>query len=134
MEPKPIELEEVVIQNFSHLTAYNLGIINYIPKQYSVAERRMISGVGSAKENKARLENERKLAVIDYVDKLFDDEYFVKTLKINSQYLQAFKIYFSEDIAFRKVVNAKVKNNITLAIIDVAREYNALQTEEITKE
>lgn len=134
MEPKPIEIEEVVINQYAHITAYNLGIINYIPKQYTVAERRMMNGVGSYKERKAALENEKKWEVVKYVNRLFDDEYFVETLKINSDYLMAFKYYFSEDKEFAKVVNSKIEEDINLAIIEIAQKYNALQTEEIVKE
>ena len=132
MEPKPIELEEVVVAQYAHLTAYNLGIIDYIPKQYTVAERRMISKVGPAKVRKAMLENEKKQAVVTIVENFIDDDYFINTLKIDPDYIKGFKLYFSEDKDFAKVVNSKVKDEITLAIIEIAQKYNALQTEEIT--
>lgn len=132
MEPKPIELEEVIVTQYAHLTAYNLGIIDYIPKQYTVAERRMISKVGPAKVRKAMLENEKKQAVVTIVENFIDDDYFINTLKIDPDYIKGFKLYFSEDKDFAKVVNSKVKDEITLAIIEIAQKYNALQTEEIT--
>jgi hypothetical protein len=134
MEPKPIEIEEVIITQFAHLTAYNLGIINYIPKQYTVGERHMISKVGSLAERKARVEGEKKLMLIEKIENLFDTAYFVETLKINSDYVMAFKYYCSEDKDFTKVVNSRIKNDITLAIIELAQKYNALQVEEIAKE
>lgn len=134
MEPKPIEIEEVVINQFDHFTAYNLGIINYIPRVYTVAERRMMSKVGTANDRKAQLEIEKKTMIIEKIERLFDDEYIVQTLKINPDYVKAFKYYFSEDKEFTKVVNSKIKNDIALAFIEIAQKYNALQTEEIVKE
>lgn len=134
MEPKANQLEEVVITKFANITAYSLGIINYKPKEYTVAERRMMSRFGSAKERKARLEGERKLMLIEKIERIFDDEYFTKTLKIDPDYIMAFKYYCSEQKDFMVVVNSRIKNDITIAIIDLARKYNELQNEEITKE
>lgn len=131
MEPKPIEIEEVIVTQYAHLTAYNLGIIDYIPKQYTVAERRMISKVGSAKERKSMLENEKKLAVVAIVENFMDDSYFINTLKIDPDYIKGFKLYFSEDKDFAKIANLKIEDDITLAIIEIAQKYNALQAEEI---
>lgn len=134
LEPKSNELEEVVVTKYVNLTAYKLGIINYIPKQYTAAERRMVSKVGSAKDRKAMLEGEKKTMIIEKIERLFDDEYIVQTLKIDPDYVQAFKYYFSEDKVFAKVVNSKIEDDITLAIIEIAQKYNALQAEEIVKE
>lgn len=134
MEPKPIEIEEVVITKFDQLTAYGLGIIDYIPKQYTVGERRMMSKVGSLAERKARVEGEKKLMLIEKLEHLFDEEYFTKTLKINSDYVMAFKYYCSEQKDFTKVVNSKIKNDIRLSIIELAQKFNALQNEKIVEE
>lgn len=134
MEPKPIQIEEVVITQYAHLTAYGLGIINYIPKRYTVAERRMVSKVGSYKERKAQLEGEKKLMLIESLEMLFDDNYFVETLKINPDYIMGFKYYCSEDKEFAKLVKVKNEDDITLAIIKLAEEYNNLQQEESSKE
>ena len=134
MEPKPIEIPEIIVNQFSYLTAYNLGIINYIPRVYTVAERRMNSKVGTAADRKAQLEAEKKAMIVEKIERLFDDEYIVQTLKIDPDYVKAFKYYFSEDKAFAKVVNSKIEDDITLAIIEIAQKYNALQTEEIVKE
>lgn len=134
MEPKVNQLEEVVITKFANITAYSLGIINHKPKEYTVAERRMMSRLGSAKDRKARLEGERKLMLIEKIERLFDDEYFTKTLKIDPNYIMAFKYYCSEQKDFMEIVNTKIKNDITIAIIDLAKKYNELQNEEIIKE
>ncbi|MEZ0005204.1 hypothetical protein ABH942_000555 [Flavobacterium sp. 28YEA47A] len=134
MEPKINQLDEVVITKFADITAYGLGIISFKPKVYTDAERRMRSRVGSAAERKARLEGERKLMLIERIETLYNDEYFVKVLKINPDYVMAFKYYCSEQPDFMEIVNLKVKDNIKLAIIELARKYNELQNEEIVKE
>lgn len=134
MEPKINQLDEVVITKFANITAYSLGIINFKPKEYTDAERRMRGRVGSPAERKARLEGERKLILIEKIENLFPDEYFTKTLKIDPDYIMAFKYYCSEQKGFMAVVNSKMKNDIKLAIIELARKYNELQNEEIVKD
>ncbi|WP_447635084.1 carboxypeptidase-like regulatory domain-containing protein [Flavobacterium microcysteis] len=134
MEPKINQLDEVVITKFADITAYGLGIISFKPKVYTDAERRMRSGVGSAAERKARVEGEKKLMLIERIGILYSDEYFIKVLKIDPDYVMAFKYYCSEQPDFMKIVNSRIKDNIKLAIIDLARKYNELQNEEIVKE
>lgn len=134
MEPKATDLEEVVVTKYVNFTAYKLGIIDYIPKQYTVGERRMISQVGSLAERKARVEGEKKLMLIERIENLFDDVYFIETLKINPDYVMAFKYYCSEQKDFRKIVDTRIKADITLAIIELSQKYIALQVEELVKE
>lgn len=134
MEPKINQLDEVVITKFADITAYGLGIISFKPKVYTDAERRMRARVGSAAERKARIEGEKKLMLIERIGILYSDEYFIKVLKIDPDYVMAFKYYCSEQPDFMEIVNSRVKDNIKLAIIDLARKYNELQNEEIVKE
>lgn len=134
LEPKINQLDVVEITKFADITAYGLGIISFKPKIYTDAERRMRSGAGSASERKARLEGEKKLMLIEKMGYLFKDDYFVKTLKIDPDYIMAFKYYCSEQKDFMKVADTKMKSNIKLAIIELARKYNELQNEEIVKE
>ncbi len=134
MEPKINQLDEVEITKFVNLTAYGLGIISFKPKVYTDAERRMRSGVGSRAERKARLEGEKKLMLIERIGILYSDEYFIKVLKIDPDYVMAFKYYCSEQPDFMETVNSRIKDNIKLAVIELARKYNELQNEEIVKE
>ena len=134
MEPKINQLDEVEITRFVDITAYGLGIISFKPKVYTDAERRMRSGVGSRAERKARLEGEKKLMLIERIGILYSDEYFIKVLKIDPDYVMAFKYYCSEQPDFMETVNSRIKDNIKLAVIELARKYNELQNEEIVKE
>ncbi|WP_343625175.1 carboxypeptidase-like regulatory domain-containing protein [Flavobacterium lindanitolerans] len=134
MEPKINQLDEVEITKYVNITAYNLGIIKFKPKVYTVAERRMIGRVGSRAERKARVEGEKKLMLIERIGILYSDEYFIRVLKIDPDYVMAFKYYCSEQPDFMKTVNSRVKDKIKLAIIELARKYNELQNEEIVKE
>ena len=134
MEPKINQLDEVEITKYVNITAYNLGIIKFKPKVYTVAERRMIARVGSRTERKARVEGEKKLMLIERIGILYSDEYFIRVLKIDPDYVMAFKYYCSEQPDFMKIVNSRVKDKIKLAIIELARKYNELQNEEIVKE
>lgn len=134
MEPKINQLDEVEITKYVNITAYNLGIIKFKPKVYTVAERRMIARVGSRAERKARVEGEKKLMLIERIGILYSDEYFIRVLKIDPDYVMAFKYYCSEQPDFIKIVNSRVKDKIKLAIIELARKYNELQNEEIVKE
>lgn len=134
MEPKINQLDEVEITKYVNITAYNLGIIKFKPKVYTVAERRMIARVGSRAEREARVEGEKKLMLIERIGILYSDEYFIRVLKIDPDYVMAFKYYCSEQPDFMKIVNSRVKDKIKLAIIELARKYNELQNEEIVKE
>lgn len=134
MEPKINQLDEVEITKYVNITAYNLGIIKFKPKVYTVAERRMIARVGSRAERKASVEGEKKLMLIERIGILYSDEYFIRVLKIDPDYVMAFKYYCSEQPDFIKIVNSRVKDKIKLAIIELARKYNELQNEEIVKE
>ncbi|WP_306564698.1 carboxypeptidase-like regulatory domain-containing protein [Flavobacterium lindanitolerans] len=134
MEPKINQLDEVEITKYVNITAYDLGIIKFKPKVYTVAERRMIARVGSRAERKARVEGEKKLMLIERIGILYSDEYFIRVLKIDPDYVMAFKYYCSEQPDFMKIVNSRVKDKIKLAIIELARKYNELQNEEIVKE
>ena len=134
MEPKINQLDEVEITKYVNITAYNLGIMKFKPKVYTVAERRMIARVGSRAERKARVEGEKKLMLIERIGILYSDEYFIRVLKIDPDYVMAFKYYCSEQPDFMKIVNSRVKDKIKLAIIELARKYNELQNEEIVKE
>lgn len=134
MEPKINQLDEVEITKYVNITAYNLGIIKFKPKVYTVAERRMIARVGSRAERKARVEGEKKLMLIERIGILYSDEYFIRVLKIDPDYVMAFKYYCSEQPDFIKIVNSRVKDKIKLAIIELARKYNELQNQEIVKE
>ena len=134
MEPKINQLDEVEITKYVNITAYNLGIIKFKPKVYTVEERRMIARVGSRAEREARVEGEKKLMLIERIGILYSDEYFIRVLKIDPDYVMAFKYYCSEQPDFMKIVNSRVKDKIKLAIIELARKYNELQNEEIVKE
>ena len=135
MVPKSILLKEVIV-NESAITAENLGIIPYGQKKYTPAERKLYtatSGGGidgllnTISGRKAMLKKEiiveKKLQLLDRIDDLFEDKYYLETLKIPQDYIRGFQYYCIDDVAFANALRAKNKTLIQFLIVKLAENY-----------
>ena len=138
MIPKSILLNEVIV-NESAITAENLGIIPYGQKKYTPAERKLYtatSGGGidgllnTISGRKAMLKKEiiveKKLQLLDRIDDLFEDKYYLETLKIPQDYIRGFQYYCIDDMAFANALRAKNKTLIQFLIVRLAENYNEI--------
>lgn len=144
-----IQLDEVVIQEASRLSAESIGIIPYGQKRYTQAERHlqtagdfkpiMLLGLlagsmpfdpvinkisGRTKRLKKLVVLEGKIAMIDKLDKYFNHDFFSNKLKIPYDYIKGFKFYVIENNTF--VLYLK-NNDLAMAkflIIELAASYN----------
>ena len=138
MIPKSILLNEVFV-NESTITAESLGIIPYGQKKYTPAERKLYtatSGGGidgllnTISGRKAMLKKEiiveKKLQLLDRIDDLFEDKFYLETLKIPQDYIRGFQYYCNDDVAFANALRAKNKTLIQFLIVKLAENYNEI--------
>ena len=137
--PKTIQLEEVILKNYPQITAASLGIVSKNVKTYTPAERKLMaesSGIGivqlinaingRTKELKKNLEVEKKEKLLDKLSTLFEEKFYVETLKIPSEYIKGFQIFSIDD----KKVLASLNHNDTkvmpLLLTELSIKYNNL--------
>jgi hypothetical protein len=137
MITKSIPLKEIVINENSKITAENLGIIPYGQKKYTPAERKLYtatSGGGidgllnTISGRKAMLKKEivveKKEHSLARMEVLFDDKYYVETLRIPSDYIRGFQYYCVEDTRFAEALETKNKTLVMFLIVSLAENYN----------
>ncbi|MGL2993757.1 hypothetical protein [Flavobacterium sp. TSSA_36] len=140
MIPKSIELDEVIINQYSNINAKALGIIPKNQKSYTVAERRLKAGSGGIgglintfsgrKEMlKKELEIETKESNIAKLKRLFSHDYYEKSFHIAPEKVNAFQYYCVENTGFAKLITTNNKAEILLALLQLAETFNALNTE-----
>jgi hypothetical protein len=149
------QLDEVLVSKFPKLDAVNLGILDKPAKEYSVAERRLknagelkpnllMNGLlgfsvpiepiinaisGRTKSLKSQLEIERNEMLLMKVANLYDDDYYTKKLKINSDLIKAFQYYAIYDFQFIADLKSKNKTKINFRLTELAQKFNKLQAD-----
>lgn len=144
LEPKPNQLEEVVITKYAQINSVQLGIIKKPIKELTPAERRLVSARsglitglinsinGTTASLKKGLEVEGKELIIDkFADDYFELSYFTEVLKIDPEKVKAFQYYCVEDTRFMKAVKSNNKTLATFWINDLAIQYNLRQKTDI---
>ena len=142
MEALVSYLDEVKINQYQNINALSLGILQKPAKEYTVAERRLFSansggGIdgllnlisGRTKMLKKGIEVEKKEMALEKIDNLFDEKYFVETLKIPKDKIKGFEYYCVEDAKFNSVLRSKNKTMVKFLLIDLARNFLILQKE-----
>ena len=152
LTPKTIELNEVVINKHSNITAENLGIIPKDQVKLTTAERRlqtagefkpiMLLGLlggsvpldplinaitGRTKMLKKDLAVERKEFLMVKLRNLFEDKYYVETLKIPEELIKGFQYYCIENPDFARSLKEKNKTMTMFLIAGLASEFNKNQ-------
>ena len=142
MMAKTTELKEVVVNKYPEINAVSLGISPKGIIQPTQAERRLdaakstpvfalINSIsGRTAMLKKELEVEKKELLLVKVDALYENEYYVKTLKIPSEYIKGFQHYIVENENFATVVNSKNKTKINFLMVELAVEYNKIISSE----
>ena len=135
MTAKVSELDEVVVTDYSRINAKDLGIINYTPKSYTPAERRLRAASsgpvdivlnwisGRTKMLKNEVQIEKKEFMIIWLDDNFEDTDFSNTFKIPTEYVKGFKFYVVEDIDLAQAIQAKNKSRVTFLLGELAQDF-----------
>lgn len=121
MTSKIEELDEVVVVNYSHINAYDLGIIPKPLKTLMPAER------GKYRSEKRAEEFERKLSAIEKLESIYDVAFLEEKLKIEKGMTKDFLFYATDHEWFVGVVKGKNKMLTTFYINMLAQKYNELQ-------
>ena len=142
LETAVTTLDEVKINQYKNINAVSLGILMKPAKQYTAAERRLFAATsgggidgllnlisGRTKMLKQQLAVEKKESSIEKITSILDVKYFVETLKIPSEKVKAFQYYCAEDANFISVLKSKNKTMAKFMLVDLARNYLKLQTQ-----
>jgi hypothetical protein len=155
MEPTMNQLDEVVIRRYNNIKAVSVGIISANQKSYTPAERKlrtagdfkpiMLLGLiagsmpldplinkinGRTKRLKKEVILEKKELNIKYLGVLFEEDYFVKYLKIPSEYVEGFKYYAVDNDKFTQVLNQKNTTKTEFLLGELAIKYNEISIRE----
>jgi hypothetical protein len=131
------ELEEVLIEK-STITTESVGIIPRGIKTYTPAERKLMTAGGTPIDAmlntfsgrmsmlKKEIEVEKKEKSLVKTEYLFEDKYYVETLKIPSDYIKGFQYYCVEDFAYANALQAKNKILAKFLLVNLSKKYLAL--------
>lgn len=148
---KTTELDEVVVNKHPEINAVDLGISPAGIKHRTQMERRLYTAGdfkpihlvgllggslnvdallntinGRTKMVKRLIELEDKVNLLEKTELLFEDEYYVNTLKIPTEYVKGFKYYIVEDEKFTTILKSKNKTQIEFAMVSLAERYNEI--------
>ena len=135
LTPKSIELEEVIINKNSNITAENLGIIPRGQIKLTPAERKVFTATdgtdailnyfsGRTKMLKKEVAVEKKEFLMAKLEVLFENKYYIETLKIPEELIKGFQYYCVEDAGFAKSLNDNNKTMSMFWIVGLASAYN----------
>ena len=134
MYPKINELDEVIVKKSP------IEGVSIIPgqKQYTPAERKLhtaTNGILDAPINwmsgrtamlKKEVAVERKERLLDKIGILYEDKYYIDTLKIPEIYIDDFQRYIIEDKEFTAALKVKNRTMMLFLISKLAVNYNAI--------
>lgn len=148
LEPQINQLDEVEIKRYPNINAVSLGILQKPAKKYTPAERKLrtagefhwyyplliplggmpVDGLinsisGRTTMLKKELKIERKEYLLQKIEYLFKEEYFLENLKIPKDYLKGFWYYAIEDSKLEAALNAKNKVMARFIFSELATKY-----------
>lgn len=141
MTPKEVTLNEVVLTEYTKINAQELGIINYKPKAYTPAERKLrptkitqmdLIGLmafrlpldpllywatGRTKMLKNALKIEKKELLLRKLNDWNDNEFYANQLKIPKEFVDGFKYYIIHDDELMSYLqsNNKIQGNFRIS-------------------
>lgn len=149
LTPKSIQLDEVIVKDYHGISAENLGIIPKNQIKLTPAERRLqtagdfkpihllglLGGMlavdpilnainGRTKMLKKELSVEKKEFLMVKMEGLFEDKYYIETLKIPEEFIKGFQYYCVEDPDFVRSLNEKNKTMSMFLIVGLASNFN----------
>ena len=141
MTPKEVKLNEVVLTEYTKINAQELGIINYKPKAYTPAERKLrptkitqmdLIGLmafrlpldpllywatGRTKMLKNDLKIEKKELLLRKLNDWNDNEFYANQLKIPKEFVDGFKYYiiYDDELMSYLQSNNKIQGNFRIS-------------------
>jgi hypothetical protein len=155
MTAKITELEEVIVNKHPEINSVSLGIspkgiihrTQMERKLYTAGDFKPIHLLGLLGGSlqvdpilnaingrtamvKKSIGIEKKERLLVYIGALFDDEYYINTLKIPANYIKGFQYYCIEKEDFATSLRSKNKAMIKLLIVPLAEKYNKIIADE----
>jgi len=149
LTPKSIDLKEVIINGHPEISAENLGIIPRDQVKLTSAERKLqtagdfkpihllglLGGMlavdpilnainGRTAMLKKAVTVEKKEFLMAKMEGLFEDKYYIETLKIPEEYIKGFQYYCIEDPDFVRTLKEKNKTMSMFLIVGLASSFN----------
>ncbi|GGA77822.1 hypothetical protein GCM10008015_18090 [Flavobacterium palustre] len=149
MFDKITQLDEVVVNKHPEINAVSMGIIPKKVKHLTQMERQLYTAGdfkpihllgllggsleidpilnainGRTKMIKKGIEAEKKTAILNHLEFLFEEEYYTNKLHIPKEYIKGFQYYCVEDEKNRIVFKSKNKTSIEFTMVKLAKEYN----------
>jgi len=137
---KPIQLEEIIISK-SKINALDLGIISKTPKiKFTRAERRLQeakSGIlgplinsfnGKIEMRKKEVIVEKNEIALEKLATIFEDEYYLNTLKIQLEYIKSFQYYVIENSDFYLALTSNKKELMMFLMTKLSFDFNNCDT------
>ena len=141
MTPKEVKLNEVVLTEYTKINAQEFGIINYKPKAYTPAERKLrptkitqmdLIGLmafrlpldpllywatGRTKMLKNDLKIEKKELLLRKLNEWNDNEFYANQLKIPKEFVDGFKYYiiYDDELMSYLQSNNKIQGNFRIS-------------------
>jgi hypothetical protein len=81
---------------------------------------------GRTEQLKKEIEVEKKELLLAKMGNLYSDKYYIKTLKIPSEYIKGFQYYIVENERFTTVLKSKNKTQIEFEMVSLAEKYNEI--------
>lgn len=156
MKTRQTELSEVIVDEYAHINAVNLGIVSKNQKKYTTAERKLavagdfkpisLLGLlggsmpldpilnkinGRTKNLKKNIEVEKKEASIVQLGYIFEQAYFVDRLGVSSEYVAGFKYYLVENEEVVSLLRNKEKSKLEFLINELALKYKEIIASEL---
>lgn len=149
LEAKVNPLDEVEIKQYKDINAVSLGILQRPAKVYTPAERKLRTATaayptvvvgnypgfsagldplinaitGRTAMLKKELKVERKEYLLQKIEYMFKEEYFIENLKIPREYLRGFWYYAVEEPKLEEALNNKNKMMARFIFSDLATKY-----------
>ncbi len=141
MTPKEVKLNEVVLTEYTKINTQELGIINYKPKAYTPAERKLrptkitqmdLIGLmafrlpldpllywatGRTKMLKNDLKIEKKELLLRKLNDWNDNDFYANQLKIPEDFVDGFKYYiiYDDELISHLQSNNKIQGNFRIS-------------------
>jgi len=156
MTSKATQLDEVTITDYSRINAVNLGILERPAKEYTPAQRRLRTASelyptlyagtmaggsigldpllnwmsGRTAMLKKALKAEEKEILLQKLDYLYTEAFFIEKLEIEPLYLGAFKNYAVYDAVFIEAIESKNKARMDFNLFRLSTEFKNLNVYE----
>ena len=126
MTLKSIVLKNITINSHPEITA---------EKQLQTATKGSLDGIlngisGRTAMLKKEVQVERKEKLLEKIEYLFEEEFYIQKLKIPKDYIKGFQHYCIEDQAFVNSMKTKNKTMSEFLIIKLAERYNQIISDE----